>query len=95
MSARRSGRRVVGGALALLGIVAAWAPAAGARSRAPARPGSGATRAVAARAVPLRPITADLRVAPQRGQRIDGFGVSGGWWPANVGRFPAAAHRCT
>jgi O-glycosyl hydrolase len=105
VSAAERGRRMAGGALALLAVVAAWALGAGATSRAPARvhstarpaaparPGSGATRPVVARAVPLRPITADFRVAPQRGQRIDGFGVSGGWWPTNVGRFPAAAQQ--
>jgi O-glycosyl hydrolase len=37
--------------------------------------------------------TADLWVSAGRGQRIDGFGVSGGWWPTNLGRFPAAAQQ--
>ena len=81
----RWGRRAIGAAVGLVAVVAASAPAAAAagRSHPHGRPAPGVARVT----------PADLRVSPERGQRIDGFGVSGGWWPTNLGRFPAAAQQ--
>ena len=89
--APRWGRRAVGAAVGLFAVVAASAPAAAAgRPHARPRPTPAVARPTpgVARAVPV-----DLRVSPERGQRIDGFGVSGGWWPTNLGRFPAVAQQ--
>ena len=98
MSTLRLGRRTVALFLTLLAAAAVWSPMPGAATGAaggPARPGTrpaGRPHAGPAPTSP-RPVGADLRVAAPHGQRIDGFGVSGGWWPTALGRFPGPAQQ--
>ncbi|HET6810269.1 MAG TPA: glycoside hydrolase [Acidimicrobiales bacterium] len=82
--------RAAGAAVGLVAFVAAAAAPASAAVR---RPHPRSHPHVRPTPGPARPTAADLRVSPERGQRIDGFGVSGGWWPTNMGRFPAAAQQ--
>jgi O-glycosyl hydrolase len=61
-------------ALAAVGVVAVGWAPAAASS----------TRASAA------PESVSARVSPQGHQQIDGLGVAGAWWPADLAKFPAA-----